>query len=63
MKILNYSYNMDYKLDPPDDEPPNDNSEEYSQNDYEIDNYLYDKESEDRYYDTLPGHGFSGSRR
>lgn len=56
MKIS--AYNCDYKLDPPDDEP-----EEDTDTEYEIDTYLCDKESEERYYDTLPGHGFSGSRR
>jgi hypothetical protein len=59
MKRLNYSYNMNYMLDPPDDDPP----EEDTDNEYEIEAYLCDKESEERYYDTLPGHGFSGSRR
>ncbi len=56
MKIS--AYNCDYKLDPPDDEP-----EEDIYNEYEIEAYLCDQESEERYYDTLPGHGFSGSRR
>ena len=63
MKIS--AYNCDYKLDPPDDEPPSDDLEDNNDKDnqYEIEAYLWDKESEARYYDTLPGHGFSGSRR
>ncbi|MBF0231263.1 MAG: hypothetical protein HQK63_16995 [Desulfamplus sp.] len=65
MKRLNYSYNMNYKLDPPDDDPPNDDLDECNDkdNEYEIDTYLYDKESEENYYDTLSGHSFSGSMK
>jgi len=48
MKIS--AYNCDYKLDPPDDEP-----EEDTDNEYEIEAYLCDKESEERYYDRLYG--------
>ncbi|MBF0231093.1 MAG: hypothetical protein HQK63_16105 [Desulfamplus sp.] len=64
MKRLNHSYNMNYKLDPPDDDPPNDDLDECDDNynEYEIDAYLCDKESEENYYDTLSGHSFSGSR-
>lgn len=56
---------MDYMLDPPDDEAPHDDLEDNNDKDteYEIEAYLYDKDSEARYYDTLPGHGYSGSRR
>jgi hypothetical protein len=58
MKRVNHSYNMNYMLDPPDDEPPNDDDLDESNdkdNEYEIEAYLYDKESEERYYDRLYG--------
>jgi hypothetical protein len=57
MKRLNHSYNMNYMLDPPDDEAPNDDLEDNNDkdNEYEIEAYLCDKESEERYYDRLYG--------